>query len=104
MINQFETVEINPGELAHYLNMGYEFVCPVIDSYVNMQSVQEEVPDTRTVTQSSSGSYYNHQPTYINKHYPVAEITTKILLKRTVAARLLYEKSLKNENNTRNSS
>jgi hypothetical protein len=99
MINQFETVEVNPGELAHYLNMGYEFVCPIVDSFVNNHSIQEEIPDTRIVTSNNSGSYYNHQPTFITRQYPVTEITTKILLKRSVAAKILYEKSLKNENN-----
>jgi hypothetical protein len=99
MINQFETAEIDPLDLAHYLNMGYEFVCPIVDSYINMQSVQEEVPHTKVYTTDNSSGYYNHQPTYINKQYPVAEISTKILLKRTTAAKLLYEKSLKNENN-----
>jgi len=94
-----EVVEVHQYELQEYLNKGYEFLCVNTYSGVQEASVQEEVPMQRTVTTDTAGSYYNHQPVYTQKHYPVATIATKFILKRTTAAKLLYEKSLKNENN-----
>jgi hypothetical protein len=94
-----EVIEINPSELQEYLNKGYEFLCVNTYSGVNEVPIREEIPVTRMVTSNNTGSYYNYEPTYQTKHYPVATITTKFIVKRSQAAKLLYEKSLKNENN-----
>ena len=95
-----EVDEINPSQLEEYLNKGYEFICTTLCSGVQEVSVQEEVPVQRTITTGTAGSYYQHQAIYTQKPYPVTSITTKILIKRTQAAKLLYEKSIKNENNS----
>jgi len=94
-----EVEEIYSYQLQDYLNKGYEFISIVIYSDISTIPIREEVPDNRVVVSDSAGGYYNHQPVYINKNYPTSNISTKILVKRSLAAKLLYEKSLKNENN-----
>lgn len=103
MNNEIEVQHISEYDLQNYLNMGYEFVCTITESNINMHSVQEEVPQYyMTATGGSSGGNYGYNqpsPVYKTKQYPVSEIHTRIVVKRTKAAKLLYEKSLKNENN-----
>lgn len=94
-----EVVEIHTYELQAYLNKGYEFICTNVYSITREITIQEEIPAQRIVTTDTTSGYYNHQPTYIQKRYPVQTLDTKIILKRSLAAKLLYEKSLKNENN-----
>jgi hypothetical protein len=89
---------IHEYQLETYLNQGYEFVCAVTESHVDTYSVPEEVPVQQTFVSNNSTQHI--QPTYINKQYPVTRIDTRLVIKRTQAAKLLYEKSLKNENNT----
>jgi hypothetical protein len=97
-----EVDEINPSQLQEYLNKGYEFICQIMDSEDGTMEVSEEVPSSRVVTSDtgSGGNYFNHQPVFVRKTYPIPRINTKLLVKRTQAAKLLYEKSLKNENNS----
>jgi hypothetical protein len=99
MIN--EVLQIEPYQLTDYLNKGYEFVCAITESRIEMCSVSEEVPTERIVTSNSANlsPYGGYQPIHISKQYPVSDVYTKLLVKRTQAAKLLYEKSLKNENN-----
>lgn len=94
-----EVVEIHTYELQDYLNKGYEFVASSIHTEVREVPVKEEIPTQRIVTTDTAGMYYNYQPTYAQKYYPVSVANTKFVLKRSLAAKLLYEKSLKNENN-----
>ena len=94
-----EVEEIYSYQLQDYLNKGYEFISTILYSNVDTISVQEEVPNYRVVVSDSAGGYNNHQPTFMNKIHPTINISTKILVKRSLAAKLLYEKSLKNENN-----
>ena len=109
MINEIEIFTVDEWQLSDYLNKGYELVAPITETNIQVQNITEEVyePQVNIHYGSSSGSTYgnnynnNNNIRQVTKQVPIPVINTRFVLKRTKAARLLYEKSL-NENNARN--
>lgn len=101
MNNEIEVITIDEWQLQEYFNKGYEFVATMQESMVQMQNIQEEVPNMQVwiSNNTTSNNGYNQQTAYVNKQVPVSVLTTRFVVKRTKAAKLLYEKSL-NENRT----
>lgn len=104
MTNEIEVQEIQTYELGNYLNQGYEFVCSTVHTYSTTQTITEDVYEPQINIYAGNGTNYNNNNNYnnirqITKQIPVVNSETRILVKRTKAAKLLYEKSL-NENRT----
>lgn len=88
---------VDEYQLQSYLDKGFEFVTVVTDDQV----IEHNITEQYIAPQISIGNTYQqsyNQPQTLQKSVPVVVRHTRFLVRRTVAAKTLFE-SKQNENN-----